>query len=75
MLPGRRIQLLDGAMVSINLPTKLKLTRQGTQLEALGHDVSGPMWGSDLLHSNPRAIGAVHKGYAEAGADIVETAT
>jgi homocysteine S-methyltransferase len=37
--------------------------------------VSGPMWGSDLLSSDPSVICNVHNGFASAGADIIETAT
>ncbi|WVR04755.1 hypothetical protein IAU60_001766 [Kwoniella sp. DSM 27419] len=56
-----RILLLDGGM--------------GTTLEAMGHDVSTALWGSDLLCTNPQAIQEVHEGYVKAGADLVETAT
>jgi homocysteine S-methyltransferase len=47
----------------------------GTTLEVNGHDVSGPMWGSELVARNPDALASVHARYAEAGADILETAT
>ncbi|KLT43944.1 Homocysteine S-methyltransferase [Cutaneotrichosporon oleaginosum] len=55
------ILILDGGM--------------GTTLEADGHDVSGPMWGSELVSRNPEALANVHARYVSAGADIIETAT
>ncbi|KAL1411948.1 hypothetical protein Q8F55_002941 [Vanrija albida] len=47
----------------------------GATLEELGHDCSGPMWGSELITRDPSAIAAAHKGFVEAGADIISTAT
>ncbi|GMK57931.1 hypothetical protein CspeluHIS016_0407650 [Cutaneotrichosporon spelunceum] len=55
------VLLLDGGM--------------GTTLEALGHDVSGTMWGSELVARDPDVIASVHARFAAAGADIIETAT
>ncbi|KAK8847551.1 hypothetical protein IAR55_005410 [Kwoniella newhampshirensis] len=57
----RRILVLDGGM--------------GTTLETLGFDVNTPLWGSELLSSDPDAIRDIHKRYLAAGADIIETAT
>ncbi|WWD07479.1 hypothetical protein V865_005580 [Kwoniella europaea PYCC6329] len=56
-----RIQILDGGM--------------GTTLESLGHSVYSDLWGSELLYTNPSAMQSIHKGYVEAGADLVETCT
>ncbi|KAK6903551.1 hypothetical protein I203_107056 [Kwoniella mangroviensis CBS 8507] len=56
-----RIQILDGGM--------------GTTLESIGHSVSSDLWGSELLYTNPSAMQSIHKGYVEAGADLVETCT
>ncbi|ORY20916.1 Homocysteine S-methyltransferase [Naematelia encephala] len=55
------ILLLDGGM--------------GTTLESLGADVSNPLWGCQLVHSDPETISSVHRGFLDAGADIIETAT
>ena len=38
-------------------------------------DVSSSLWGSDLLLTDPKPIIDVHKGYIEAGADLVESST
>lgn len=48
---------------------------QGTLLEAKGYDVSGSMWGSELVLSRPTVISEIHESYFEAGSDIVQTAT
>ncbi|WWD21641.1 hypothetical protein CI109_106127 [Kwoniella shandongensis] len=58
---GDRILVLDGGM--------------GTTLETLGYDVNTPLWGSELLSSNPGAIEGIHERYLQSGADIIETAT
>ncbi|WVQ75827.1 hypothetical protein IAR50_005460 [Cryptococcus sp. DSM 104548] len=55
------ILILDGGM--------------GTTLEALGHDTSSALWGSELLFSQPEVIEDVHRRYWEAGSDLVESAT
>ncbi|WWD00775.1 hypothetical protein V866_007710 [Kwoniella sp. B9012] len=56
-----RIQILDGGM--------------GTTLESLGHSVSSDLWGSEILYTDPSTMQSIHKGYVEAGADLVETCT
>ena len=48
---------------------------KGTTLESAGVDVSSPLWGSDLLLTDPKPIIDVHKGYIDAGADLVESST
>ena len=48
---------------------------QGTTLESAGVDVSSSLWGSDLLLTDPTPIIDVHKGYIDAGADLVESST
>ncbi|WVQ98220.1 hypothetical protein IAU59_005343 [Kwoniella sp. CBS 9459] len=58
---GERVILLDGGM--------------GTTLESRGYDVSTALWGSDLLITDPKAIQDVHRGYLEAGSDLIQTAT
>ena len=71
-----RILLLDGGMVCSHLQPKLKSRRQqGSTLESEGHDVSNPLWGCNLLHSDPSAISSVHEGFIDAGAGLIETAT
>ncbi|WVW78258.1 hypothetical protein I302_100211 [Kwoniella bestiolae CBS 10118] len=56
-----RIRILDGGM--------------GTTLESSGHSVSSDLWGSELLHTHPEVIQGIHRGYVEAGADLVESCT
>src|SRR4051794_29939911 len=46
-----------------------------TELEARGHDLSGALWSARLLRDDPAAIVAVHAAYAEAGAQVVTTAS
>ena len=72
-----KIQILDGAMVGLltRLPVRSLIVSQGTTLDLLKYDVCTPLWGCDLLLTNPAAIRQVHKGFGDAGADIVETAT
>lgn len=48
---------------------------QGTTLEALGANVSTPLWGCDLLQSSPDTIRNVHQQFTASGADIIQTAT
>ena len=58
---SRTITVLDGGLA--------------TELEAQGHDLSGPLWSARLLADDPEAIAAAHRAYFEAGADIATTAT
>ena len=44
-----------------------------TELEALGHDLSNPLWSAKLLATAPEAIRSVHRQYWEAGADCLIT--
>lgn len=44
-----------------------------TALEALGHDVTGPLWTGELLLSNPDVVTEAHRGFVDAGADILIT--
>jgi homocysteine S-methyltransferase len=46
-----------------------------TELERQGFDLSGPLWSAHVLESSPEAIAAVHRGYLEAGADCLLTAS
>lgn len=55
------IQLLDGGMA--------------TELEALGCDISGPLWSAHVLRDQPEKVIAVHRSYLEAGADCILTAS
>ena len=45
-----------------------------TELEARGHDLSGPLWSAKLLAGAPREITAVHAEFFRAGATIATTA-
>src|SRR5919107_1319847 len=46
-----------------------------TELEKLGHDLSGSLWSARLLRDRPDAIEAVHRAYFEAGADVAISAS
>lgn len=44
-------------------------------LEDRGHDVSGPLWTARMLRDAPGEIGAVHRAYYRAGAQVATTAS
>jgi S-methylmethionine-dependent homocysteine/selenocysteine methylase len=46
-----------------------------TELEARGADVSSALWSARLLRDDPAAIVAVHRAFAEAGAQVATTAS
>jgi homocysteine S-methyltransferase len=46
-----------------------------TQLEAMGHDISGALWSAVMLASNPGEIVAAHRAYLDAGADVIISAS
>jgi methionine synthase I (cobalamin-dependent) len=80
-----KVLVLDGGMVRLLFGNNSQDRRttdigahtvaQGTTLEALGHDVSSPMWGCELVERNPGVVADVHARYVAAGADLIETAT
>ena len=56
-LLARRVLLLDGA-------TGTELTRRGVPTPL-------PLWSTDALRTHPDVVRAIHRDYAEAGADII----
>ncbi|GGB72121.1 homocysteine methyltransferase [Knoellia flava TL1] len=46
-----------------------------TALEARGHDLSGLLWSARLLREAPDEIVAAHRGFVDAGAQVVITAS
>ena len=46
-----------------------------TELERHGYVLDGPLWSARCIIEAPEAICAVHRSYADAGADIISTAT
>jgi S-methylmethionine-dependent homocysteine/selenocysteine methylase len=46
-----------------------------TELERRGHDLGTELWSARVLRDDPTAIAAVHAAYAEAGAQVVTTAS
>ena len=46
-----------------------------TQLEAMGHDISGALWSAAMLARNPGEIVAAHRAYLDAGADVIISAS
>ena len=46
-----------------------------TELEARGHDLSGPLWSARLLADDPGAIVAAHVAFFRAGRDVATTAS
>lgn len=47
----------------------------GTHLEALGYDISGPLWSARVLRENPALIESAHADFFAAGAQIATTAS
>jgi homocysteine S-methyltransferase len=46
-----------------------------TQLESMGHDISGNLWTARALFESPEAIVDAHRAFADAGADVLITAS
>jgi homocysteine S-methyltransferase len=46
-----------------------------TQLEAMGHDLSGDLWSAVLLRDDPDAVRAAHSAFVAAGARVATTAS
>ena len=46
-----------------------------TQLESMGHDISGTLWTARALLESPVAIVEAHRAFADAGADVLITAS
>lgn len=46
-----------------------------TQLESMGHDISGNLWTARALLESPDAIVDAHRAFADAGADVLITAS
>jgi len=46
-----------------------------TQLESMGHDISGNLWTARALLESSEAIVDAHRAFAEAGADVLITAS
>ena len=47
----------------------------GTELEFLGHDVSGKLWSAKYLLEDPDLIQSIHETYLRSGSDIVTTSS
>jgi len=47
----------------------------GTELEALGCDLSDPLWSAKALFDDPERTREAHRRFLEAGADVIATAT
>lgn len=47
----------------------------GTELEALGYDISGKLWSAKYLLEKPSIIQDIHETYIAAGADLVTTSS
>lgn len=58
---SRSITVLDGGLA--------------TELEAQGHDLSGPLWSAKMLRDEPEAIAAAHRAFFEAGAQVAISAS
>jgi homocysteine S-methyltransferase len=46
-----------------------------TRLEAMGHDLSGPLWSARLIAEAPQSIVDAHLDFIRAGADVITTAS
>ena len=58
---ARRVVVLDGGLAS--------------ELERRGHDLSSELWSARLLRDDPAAIVDVHRAFADAGAEVVTSAS
>ena len=47
----------------------------GTELEALGYDISGKLWSAKYLLEKPSIIQEIHETYIASGADLVTTSS
>lgn len=47
----------------------------GTELEALGFDISGKLWSAKYLLEKPEVIQGIHEDYILAGADLITTSS
>ena len=45
----------------------------GTEMEALGYDISGKLWSAKYLLEKPEVIQEIHETYVAAGADLITT--
>ena len=62
LLNGRRFLVLDGGLAS-------EIERRGVAIDG------DPLWSARLLLDNPSLLEDIHRAYAQAGADILTTAT
>jgi homocysteine S-methyltransferase len=58
---AERVVVLDGGLAS--------------ELERRGHDLSSELWSARLLRDDPAAIVDVHRAFADAGAEVVTSAS
>lgn len=61
VLDGHKLTVLDGGLA--------------TSLEQRGHDLSGALWSARMLRDNPDELVAINRSHAEAGANIISTAS
>ena len=47
----------------------------GTEMEALGYDISGKLWSAKYLIEKPEVIQEIHETYVAAGADLITTSS
>lgn len=47
----------------------------GTEMEALGYDISGKLWSAKYLLEKPEVIQEIHETYVAAGADLITTSS
>ena len=47
----------------------------GTEMEALGYDISGKLWSAKYLLEKPEIIQEIHETYIAAGADLITTSS
>jgi len=72
---SRREEAPDFRDRLVNGPPLLLDGALGSELDRRGVDVSLPLWSARALLTDPTALIAVHREYAEAGADIITTDT
>ncbi|MGT2907429.1 homocysteine S-methyltransferase [Streptococcus dentiloxodontae] len=47
----------------------------GTEMEALGYDISGKLWSANYLLKQPEVIQKIHETYVAAGSDLITTSS
>src|SRR4051812_34737076 len=67
--------MVPGTGVSARGPVIVLDGGLATELQARGHDLSGPLWSARLLADEPEEIISAHETFFRAGAEVATTAS